>query len=151
MARSDVRYWSGVRPWTRSLTPIRIETRSGLTRWRYGSSSRMRSSVVKPLTAGFVSSALRRSAIIAGQLCAASDAPVPMVYESPRARYLFLSVDVGERAPHFDLRSHAADHLVREVGRRSVPAEVRRPDAVRHCLQGGLVDHPGGRAGLGGL
>src|SRR6476646_1576759 len=98
----------------------------------------MRSSVVKPLTAGFVSSAWRRSAMIAGQPWASSDAPVPMVYESPRARYL-LPVDVGERAPHFDLRAHSADHLVREVGRRSVTAQVRRPDAVRHRFQGGLV------------
>ena len=39
----------------------------------------MRSSVVKPLTAGLVSSALRRCATIAGQLWAASEAPVPIV------------------------------------------------------------------------
>lgn len=46
----------------------------------------MRSRVVKPLIAGFVSSAPRRAATIDGQLWAALDAPVPMVYESPRAR-----------------------------------------------------------------
>jgi len=42
--------------------------------------------VVYPLTAGFVSLALRRPAMMDGQLYDSSEAPVPMVYESPRAR-----------------------------------------------------------------
>src|SRR6266850_3365620 len=145
MAWSDLPYWSGVRPWTRSLTPIRIETRSGLTRSRYGSSSLIRSTVVNPLTAGFVRSAWRRRAIIDGQLRASSEAPVPMVYESPRARYCSgsLAFDVGECAPDFDLGPHAADHLVREVGGRGMAAQIGRPDAVGHGLQRGLVDRSG--------
>jgi hypothetical protein len=37
------------------------------------------------------------AAMIDGQLCAASEAPVPMVYESPSARYRSaLAFDVGE-------------------------------------------------------
>jgi hypothetical protein len=46
----------------------------------------IKSSVVKSLTAGFVRLASRRLAMIYGQLLDWSDAPVPMVYESPSAR-----------------------------------------------------------------
>jgi hypothetical protein len=52
----------------------------------------MRSRAVKPLTAGLVTATLRpdcsarRLATIWGQPWASLDAPVPAVYESPRAR-----------------------------------------------------------------
>jgi hypothetical protein len=55
--------------------------------------------------------------MIEGQLWAASDAPVPIVYESPRARYRTESaLDVSQRAPDVDFGADPADHLVGELG-----------------------------------
>src|SRR5260370_29857299 len=89
----DDRYSSALRLQTRSLTPIRTLTRSGFSSLTWPSSFWMRSSVVYPLTAGLKSSTWRpvsfssRLATIAGQPCDESDPPVPIVYQSPSARY----------------------------------------------------------------
>src|SRR5450759_767670 len=94
MRTKEARYRPVSRPRTRSLTPIKIVTRSGLTRWTSASSLSIRSRVVYPLTAGLVTStsppacSVKRPATIDGQLCEGFEAPVPIVYESPRARYL---------------------------------------------------------------
>src|SRR5260370_32958484 len=106
-----------------------------------------RSMVVNPLTAGCPSStsgwiaSCTRAASSDGKLRDSWDAAVPMVYESPSARYRSgLSVDVRERAPDVDLCAHAADHLVGELGRRRVPAQVSGAHAVRHRLERRLIN-----------
>src|ERR1700716_2049534 len=117
----------------------------------------MRSRVVKPLTAGFnswTSRPVARSRLMStidGQLHEISEAPVPTVYESPRARYRSasftlrtLTLDVCERAPDVDLGPHAAHHLVHESGGRSLAAQVRGAHSVRDRLQRGFINGAGG-------
>src|SRR5260370_42320802 len=103
--------------------------------------------VVNPLTAGFTTSTSRliasctRAASSDGKLRDSWAAPVPIVYESPSARYRSgLSVDVRERAPDVDLRVHAADHLIVELRRRRVSADVSDAHAVRHRIERRLIN-----------
>ena len=92
--------------------------------------------------------------MIDGQACSLPDAPVPIVYESPSAKYLIarfasphptvpcgqghpppaeegrLSFHVGQRAPDVYFGADAADHLVREIAGCGVAAQVGGPNAV---------------------
>src|SRR5207245_10227165 len=85
---------------------------SGFTCSREDSSLAMRSSVVNPLTAGLVSSTLEPVAFdtrpdrIDGKLCDSSDAPVPIVYESPNAKYRICELMALSNDPHPEGRAN---------------------------------------------
>ena len=49
---------------------------------------------------------------------------------------------LAERRPDLELRARAADHLVGELARAGVAAEVGRADAVRDRLEARLADRP---------
>src|SRR5438309_2958198 len=109
-----------------------------------------------------------REAMIDGQLCDWSEAPVPMVYESPSARYriassilpiplrarrarlpasgedTFLSLYIGQRAPDVYFGFDPADDLCREVGSRGLATKVGGPHPVGDGLQRCFVDRPRG-------